>query len=77
MGEIFMEKYHFSQVDVKGLGLADVVWQRFENLLVLKDSVLSFCAVGQPVVFSQWRTELEGPKHLEELESSQVIARLI
>lgn len=69
----------FLQVEVLGvrLGLADLIWQRFPNLLFLKENVPLFCAIGQSVLLYQRRAEFERSEQSEELVSSSIIVSLV
>lgn len=73
-----MEKM-FLQVEVLRvrLGLVDPIWQRFPNLLFLKDDVPLFCALGQSVLICQRRAELERSEQSKELVSSYITVSLV
>lgn len=78
MKESFIEKI-FLQVEVLRvrLGLADLIWQRFPNLLFLKENVPLFCAIGQSVLLYQRRAEFERSEQSKELVSSSIIVSLV
>lgn len=66
---LFLRIFFTSRCE-SGLVSADLSRERFPNLLFLKENIPLFCAVGQSVVSTLQRADLQGSEQPKELMSS-------
>lgn len=66
---LFLRIFFTSRCE-SGLVSADLSRERFPNLLFLKENIPLFCAVGQSVVSTLRRADLQGSEQPKELMSS-------